>query len=256
MKRLKKTLGFLIRLTMLNLFSMVIDILVSCIFLKKPQDYTLVLIVFSYLITFALLYYFPKHFKDLLSTQKVKTVSVKKSFFIILFGFGFSVILLTCIFYSDRFFPSYGEVNSKILSQSNLIINIICTVLLIPVCEEIMFRGIIFNFFKKNYSLTTSIILQSLIFGISHGNVLQGMYTFIGGILLSLIYLYCDSIVGSILLHIVFNLFGSVILPSLLFKQNSINYLIAIIGVIVFIFSTFKILSDYKTYTNNVSNLT
>ncbi|GKZ02212.1 CPBP family intramembrane glutamic endopeptidase [Paraclostridium bifermentans] len=256
MKRLKKTLGFLIRLTMLNLFSMVIDILVSCIFLKKPQDYTLVLIVFSYLITFALLYYFPKHFKDLLSTQKVKTVSVKKSFFIILFGFGFSVILLTCIFYSDRFFPSYGEVNSKILSQSNLIINIICTVLLIPVCEEIMFRGIIFNFFKKNYSLTTSIILQSLIFGISHGNVLQGMYTFIGGILLSLIYLYCDSIVGSILLHIVFNLFGSVILPSLLFKQNSINYLIVIIGVIVFIFSTFKILSDYKTYTNNVSNLT
>lgn len=256
MKRLKKTLGFLIRLTMINLFSMVIDILVSCIFLKKPQDYTLVLIVFSYLITFALLYYFPKHFKDLLSTQKVKTVSVKKSFFIILFGFGFSVILLTCIFYSDRFFPSYGEVNSKILSQSNLIINIICTVLLIPVCEEIMFRGIIFNFFKKNYSLTTSIILQSLIFGISHGNVLQGMYTFIGGILLSLIYLYCDSIVGSILLHIVFNLFGSVILPSLLFKQNSINYLIVIIGVIVFIFSTFKILSDYKTYTNNVSNLT
>lgn len=255
MKRLKKTLGFLIRLTMLNLFSMVIAILVPFIFLKKPQDYTLVLIVFSYLITFALLYYFPKHFKDLLSTQKVKTVSVKKSFFIILFGFGFSVILLTCIFYSDKFFPSYGEVNSKILSQSNLIINIICTVLLIPVCEEIMFRGIIFNFFKKNYSLTTSIILQSLIFGISHGNVLQGMYTFIGGILLSLIYLYCDSIVGSILLHIVFNLFGSVILPSLLFKQNSINYLIVIIGVIVFIFSTFKILSDYKTYTNNVSNL-
>ncbi|WP_416389574.1 CPBP family intramembrane glutamic endopeptidase [Paraclostridium bifermentans] len=98
-------------------------------------------------------------------------------------------------------------------------------------------------------------MLQSLIFGISHGNVLQGMYTFIGGILLSLIYLYCDSIVGSILLHIVFNLFGSVILPSLLFKQNSINYLIVIIGVIVFIFSTFKILSDYKTYTNNVSNL-
>ncbi|WP_263331637.1 CPBP family intramembrane glutamic endopeptidase [Paraclostridium sp. AKS73] len=85
----------------------------------------------------------------MLSTQKVKTVSVKKSFFIILFGFGFSVILLTCIFYSDKFFPSYGEVNSKILSQSNLIINIICTVLLIPVCEEIMFRGIIFNFLKK-----------------------------------------------------------------------------------------------------------
>ncbi|MCU9816485.1 lysostaphin resistance A-like protein [Paraclostridium sp. AKS73] len=98
-------------------------------------------------------------------------------------------------------------------------------------------------------------ILQSLIFGISHGNVLQGMYTFIGGILLSLICLYCDSIAGSILLHIVFNLFGSVILPSLLFKQNSINYLIVIIGVIVFIFSTFKILADYKTCTNNVSNL-
>lgn len=255
MKRLKKTLGFLIRLTMLNLFSMVIAILVPCIFLKKPQDYTLELIVFSYLITFALLHYFPNHFKDFLSTQKFKIISVKKSFYIILFGFGFSVILLTCIFYLDKFFPSYGEVNSKILSQSNLIINIICTVLLIPVCEEIMFRGIIFDFFKKNYSLTTSIILQSLIFGISHGNVLQGMYTFIGGILLSLICLYCDSIAGSILLHIVFNLFGSVILPSLLFKQNSINYLIVIIGVIVFIFSAFKILADYKTYDDNVSNL-
>lgn len=147
MEKLKKTLGFLIILTMFNLFGIAIAILLTCILLKNPQDYTLVLIVFSYLITFGLLYYFPKHFKDLISTQKFKTISVKKSFYIILFGLGFSVILLTCIFYLDKFFPSYGEINNKILSRNNLIINLICTIVLIPVCEEIMFRGIIFNFF-------------------------------------------------------------------------------------------------------------
>ena len=111
-----------------------------------------------------------------------------------------------------------------------------------------MFRGIIFNFFRKNYSLTFSIIFQALIFGVFHGNSLQVIYTFIGGIALALIYIYCDSMLGNILLHSIFHLCGSIIIPKLLFINETINYLLLIIGIIIFIFSFWKLLFSKLFY--------
>lgn len=91
-----------------------------------------------------------------------------------------------------------------------------------------------------------AIFLQALFFGIAHGNIVQGIYTFIGGIALALIYVYCGSMIGNIILHMIYNLCGLVIKPEYLFTDESINYLFMIIGFIVFIFSSFKMISNYK----------
>ncbi|CEN22558.1 type II CAAX endopeptidase family protein [Paraclostridium sordellii] len=247
MENFLKTLSFFVKLLIFNFLGILIALIFICVFFKNPQKYLLVLISLSYLITFILIYYFPKSFKNLLTKQSFKIISFKNSYYISLFGIGFSIILLALIFYFDDLFPSYNQTNTQILDQSSSIVNLICSIILIPICEEIMFRGIIFNFFRKNYSLTVSIILQALLFGISHGNFLQGIYTFIGGIILALIYVYCDSNIGNMLLHIIFNLCGSLVIPKLLFIHESINYLLLIIGVIIFIFSSLKILFNYKT---------
>lgn len=248
MKKFLKTLGFLIQLLLFNFLGLSITLTFTCIFFKNPREYTIELLCLSNLITLILIYYFPKSFKNLLTKQSFKLISLKNIFYISLFGIGFSILLLTLIFYLDIFFPSYRELNNKILTQNNSIVNLICSIILIPIFEEIMFRGILFNFFRKNYSLTFSIIFQALIFGVFHGNSLQLIYTFIGGIALALIYIYCDSILGNILLHVILNFCGSVLIPKLLFINETINYLLLIIGIIIFTFSSWELLFNNKIH--------
>ena len=76
----------------------------------------------------------------------------------------------------------------------------IIVILLIPIYEEIIFRYVIFGYLKENYNIVCAVIGQALIFGFPL-NIVQGIYTFLLGIALALIYMYCDSLVGSIILH-------------------------------------------------------
>lgn len=246
MKNFISTLKFIINLIILNIFSSGISILFTCIFFKNPIKTTLISISLSYLIMFCLLYYFSTSYKYLISKDDFKKISIKNVYYIALFGFGFSVILSILTILLDSIFPSYTEISNKMLSQNTSIINLICSVVFIPICEEIIFRGMIFKFLKRYYSLIGAIFLQALFFGIAHGNIVQGIYTFIGGIALALIYVYCGSMIGNIILHMIYNLCGLVIMPEYLFTDESINYLFMIIGVIVFIFSSFKMISNYK----------
>ncbi|WP_226896710.1 CPBP family glutamic-type intramembrane protease [Paraclostridium benzoelyticum] len=64
---------------------------------------------------------------------------------------------------------------------------------------------------------------QALVFCISHLNIVQGIYTFILRIALALIYMYSESLSGSILLHVIFNLLVILILPKLM-GDNPIIY--------------------------------
>ena len=179
MKNFISTLKFIVNLVILNLFSLGVSILFTCIFFKNPIKSTLISISLSYLIMFSLLYYFSTSYKYLISKDDFKKISIKKVYYIALFGFGFSVILLILTILLDSIFPSYTEISNKMLSQNTSIINLICSVVFIPICEEIIFRGMIFKFLKRYYSLIGAIFLQALLFGIAHGNIVQGVYTYI-----------------------------------------------------------------------------
>ncbi|MBU5894754.1 CPBP family intramembrane metalloprotease, partial [Vibrio cholerae O1] len=76
-------------------------------------------------------------------------------------------------------------------------------IILIPIYEQIVFRGIIFGYLRKNFNIIGAVLVQALIFGIMHLNLVQGIYTFILGIVLALIYMYSDSILGNITVHII-----------------------------------------------------
>ena len=77
-----------------------------------------------------------------------------------------------------------------------------------------------------------AVLVQALIFGIMHLNLVQGIYTFILGIVLALIYMYSDSILGNITVHIIFNLLMVIVL--------------LILGIVLFIFSVIKIIGKYE----------
>ena len=121
-------------------------------------------------------------------------------------------------------------VNLEILHTKTNVFAILCGVLIIPICEEIIFRGYIFEKLRLKYNFIIAIILESLAFGIAHGNIVQGLYAFILGLLTGFLIIYTNSILSSICAHAGVNILG-VFIFSLPLLQN-INF--NIIGVIIF----------------------
>ena len=172
-----------------------------------------------------------------------KRISLKDTVLIIICGIGFSAFTLEIIqMVSDRF-ESYKDVSNTIIQGTNSFIGIACVVLLLPIFEEILFRGLIFNELRKRLNVIVSIIIQALIFGVFHGNLLQGLYAFILGLGLAAVYYWTKSLWSNIIFHVTFNFMGSmgsVILYSVMQKHMIIYGLISVIIIMTALITIYK----------------
>lgn len=60
--------------------------------------------------------------------------------------------------------------------------------LISPIAEEIVFRGLVFNRMRRYYPTVTAIIVSGVLFGVYHGNLVQGVYGGCMGILMAYTY--------------------------------------------------------------------
>lgn len=78
--------------------------------------------------------------------------------------------------------------------------------LIAPLAEEIVFRGLVFNRMRRYYSPTAAIIVSGILFGVYHGNIVQGVYGCCMGILLAYSYERMRSFLIPCLFHAVSNI--------------------------------------------------
>lgn len=79
-----------------------------------------------------------------------------------------------------------------------------------PVCEEILFRGIIFHFLLRHYrsrgkTALVPILFQAFLFSVAHMNPLQMFYAFSAGLVFAAVALWTGSLIFPILLHVINN---------------------------------------------------
>lgn len=89
---------------------------------------------------------------------------------------------------------------------------ILASVILAPIGEEVLFRGITLRLAKNagmNFFMAN--MIQAICFGIAHLNVVQGIYAFVMGLILGYIYEKYNSLYVPILLHALINFFGTVV---------------------------------------------
>lgn len=103
----------------------------------------------------------------------------------------------------DAYVESYNSTES-----GNTIIAIVVTVLMAPIVEEIIFRGLIYTRLKSGMPIMAAAILSSLIFGLMHGNLIWGSYAFVLGMLLVWVFEKFKSLAANILVHFAFNVVG------------------------------------------------
>ncbi len=78
--------------------------------------------------------------------------------------------------------------------------------LISPIAEEIVFRGLIFNRMRRYFPHAAAIVASGVLFGIYHGNPVQGMYGGCMGILMAYLYERMHSFVIPCMFHATANL--------------------------------------------------
>ena len=163
-----------------------------------------------------LIFNYKKNYKD------DKLNSIYK--FIIL-GFSLSLIYNFFGFYLDKL------LNTNLYGDFNIIKTIIQTVILGPIIEEYLFRGMIYNGLKKNFNDKKSMIITSIVFAITHTNIIQMIYAFLLNIILVKVYEKYKNINSCIIIHSMSNLTTTFITIFLVKNNLILNILIFLIGI-------------------------
>lgn len=146
--------------------------------------------------------------KCILKQRVSKKIEIPLAFFGVLLLIGYILTYSTSI---DLLLINV-PLNKAIIDASNNLAAdskyaFLSTVLFAPIFEEILHRGIILEKLSRKYNRFISILISALIFAFSHLNFVQGVNTFFLGILFSFIYIKSRSLLITILIHLINNLY-------------------------------------------------
>ncbi|MBR4913779.1 MAG: CPBP family intramembrane metalloprotease [Clostridiales bacterium] len=136
----------------------------------------------------------------------------------------------------DRF----SDTPQVIVPAWDTVIYVLTLCFVIPVTEEMTFRGVIYGQLRREFGPWVSVFISALFFGILHGISVHIGYAIMCGIVIAACYHLTDSILAPILLHCIFNVFGSGIATFMSFEAFGIPD---------------KVRSDYMLGTNLLSML-
>lgn len=116
------------------------------------------------------------------------------------------------------------------------------TIIIAPIIEEMIFRGVIMNDLKE-YGYKTAIIINSVLFGLAHTEIEKVIITIFLGIIFSYV-AYRYSLRYSVLLHMVWNLnssMGSIFYYNKM-PDEMIIWFVAVLSLALIVISIFGII--------------
>lgn len=150
-------------------------------------------------------------------------ISLKNAAAIALMGItlNFVVEFLIAATSLNELSPSVEKMFRVIFERNSFVTILIGIGIVCPFIEEIIFRGLVFKELKRHLPETAALVIQAFLFGAYHMNLTQGIYAFVLGIILGLVYIWMRSIWAPVLIHIFFNSTSSVL--SKLVDQQAVN---------------------------------
>lgn len=124
-------------------------------------------------------------------------------------GLNILILLINLPQYSER----YQEA-SAILYAPPFWQQLLTSGLLIPIVEEVVFRGIMFRLLRRWMSFSLAMLISAFVFGTYHGNLVQFVYATFCGVLLAYLCEKYQTILASILSHMAMNI-GAVVFTQL-----------------------------------------
>lgn len=100
---------------------------------------------------------------------------------------------------------------TETFNEMPLVVMLLGACVLGPLCEELLFRGLIAGRLAR-YGQKPAAFISALLFGLYHANLSQFFYAFLLGLLLAYAYFYTGKLKTSVVLHMLFNFYGSFVI--------------------------------------------
>ena len=195
---------------------------------SKIFRYVYMFRIYSWILSFPIIYYFVKTYKKyeyFKTNEKLNIKDFNTDFALAFYVGNLSNLLIVSMF---KFKGRTSLINEP------LYIDVIMTVFVAPILEEIVFRGVIMNNLRK-YGIRVAIIINSLLFGLSHYNIEMIVPAFLTGIVFSYV-AYKYSIKYSILIHFFINAVTKISQALILLRVELILILVSLFFAFLIIF--------------------
>ena len=135
--------------------------------------------------------------------------------------------------------PLFG--NFRTISISILVLYFLTVVILSPIIEELLFRGMFLRRFNKELNVTLAILISSVLFGVCHsfGGILGAI---LFGICVAILYIKSKNILVPIFAHFLNNLL------SFLLALSGVEYLIHSNLIIIILIIILAIVSNFVLF--------
>ncbi|MGN1113746.1 MAG: lysostaphin resistance A-like protein [Oscillospiraceae bacterium] len=118
--------------------------------------------------------------------------------------FSTLINIVTLIFGSAGFTIPQSDFSVTNTDTASIILQFLYIVILGPIAEELIYRGVILSILKP-YGKWAAVIISALFFGLMHGNIPQAVPAFCGAIVYGLIAVRFNSIIPTIIIHMLNN---------------------------------------------------
>ena len=123
---------------------------------------------------------------------------------------------------------------SEILNAGSVLVQVIAIGFICPICEELVLRGLVYMRMRQYLNVNLAIIFSALLFALIHGNMIQGIYAFILGVIFAWFYEKYGSIMAPVLMHVTGNLtaMGCAVLLDRFLPETSRDIILFVGGVV------------------------
>lgn len=157
-------------------------------------------------------------------------------------GVGGSVLvrlMMLTVPFPESWTQSYTERVDAVM-QAPAWLLYLSTVVLAPIAEEVVFRGLMYRGLKKGMPRIFAAALSSAMFAVLHGTIMWMLYTFLLALLLVWLYEKTQSLWACMACHTAFNVAGQISLGD-----GALRIVIIVAGVAIFVISLI-VLRDKK----------
>ena len=124
---------------------------------------------------------------------------------ILLFVVVLAGLLMELIFPTEPSLQPFAEVVLGAAGYRDLIILLIIGAILVPIGEELYFRGMVYPVFKAKWGLAAGMVISGVFFSLLHADIFRFLPLLLGGIGLAYIYEKSNSLLACMLAHGLWN---------------------------------------------------
>lgn len=134
-----------------------------------------------------------------------------------------------------------AELSPDVTTVAQTLIAAFSIMIVAPLFEEFLFRGIVMGELLKIMRPWAAITLQAILFGIAHGVLFQSVFAIAVGIVLGIVYYRTESIKAAAVCHGIFNASAVLAMGT---ESGAVIVLFSLAGIILSVLSLFYIFAN------------